>query len=299
MTAGSRTEHPRVPDSIAQAGQKFARFLDAAPKLPLAIIVLSVIAALFAPALAPHDPISGDLAVRQQPPLFAGGSSEFPLGTDRQGRDILTRVIFGSRVSLSVAAMSILWGGVIGSLLGLLAGLWGGWIDSTVMILVDVTMAFPSILIALVLAAALGPSFWITVGVISFIVWARYARLVRGEVLSVKQRDFVSLARIGGNSGIRIAIKHIFPNVFASIMVLSTLQVGWAIVTEGFLSFLGAGIPPPTPSWGGMVAGGRNFMQTSWWISVMPGIAIMVVVLGFNVFGDWLRDALDPRLRQL
>jgi peptide/nickel transport system permease protein len=187
----------------------------------------------------------------------------------------------------------------VGTSLGLLAGYRGGWVDALIMRSVDVMLAFPSILMALILAVTVGPSFWMVVVVLGFILWARYARLVRGEVLAWKQRDFVALARMAGCSALRILLKHLFPNVVNSVVVLSTLQIGWTIVVEASLSFLGAGIPPPAPTWGGMVAEGRKYIDTLWWVSVFPGIAIMLVVLSFNMFGDWLRDMLDPKLRQL
>jgi peptide/nickel transport system permease protein len=271
-----------------------------APKLPSVIVLVSLVVALFAPAIAPHSAIRSNLRVREMPPaLMEGGSVDFILGTDRQGRDVLSRIIVGTRVSISVAALAILFGGFVGMSLGLLAGYRGGWVDAMIMRAVDVMLAFPTILIALILAIIVGPSFWMVVSVLAIILWARYARLVRGEVLSIKQRDFVALARIAGCSSTRIVLIHIFPNVVNSAIVLSTLQVGWVILVEASLSFLGAGIPPPIPTWGGMVAEGRKYLDTLWWVSIFPGIAIMLVVLSFNMFGDWLRDILDPKLSQL
>ena len=205
----------------------------------------------------------------------------------------------GARISLSVAALSIVVGGLVGTSLGLLAGYRGGWVDALIMRLVDLSLAFPSILLALIFAVTIGASFWVVVAVLGFILWARYARLVRGEVLTWKQLDFIALARMAGCSSLRIIATHLLPNVANSVVVLSTLQVGWAIVVEASLSFLGAGIPAPTPTWGGMVAEGRKYVDTLWWVSVFPGAAIMLVVLSFNLFGDWLRDILDPKLRQL
>ena len=274
--------------------------LKRAPKLPTAIVLLSVLVAIFAPVIAPHSAIDSDLRARGIAPVFIeGGSSEYPLGTDRQGRDILSRIIVGTRISLSVAALSILLGGVVGTSLGLLAGYRGGWVDALIMRMVDLSLAFPSILLALIFAVTVGASFWVVVAVLGFILWARYARLVRGEVLTWKQLDFVALARMAGCSSLRIIATHLLPNVANSVVVLSTLQVGWAIVVEASLSFLGAGIPAPAPTWGGMVAEGRKYVETLWWVSVFPGAAIMLVVLSFNLFGDWLRDILDPKLRQL
>jgi peptide/nickel transport system permease protein len=279
---------------------KATRFFSRAPKFPLAVVVLSILIASFAPLLAPFSPSNPDLGVRLQPPVFMeGGTAQHALGTDRQGRDIVSRVIYGTRMSLFVAALSIAFGGVVGTVLGLLAGYFGGWIDAVVMRAVDAMLAFPSIFIALIFVVNVGPSLWVVVGVLALILWSRYARLVRGEVLVWKQRDFIALARVAGCSPIRIMVVHILPNVVNSIIVLSTLQVGWVIIIEAALSFLGAGVPPPTPTWGGMVAGGRHQLDSAWWISVMPGIVIMLVVLAFNLLGDWLRDILDPKLNQL
>jgi peptide/nickel transport system permease protein len=270
------------------------------PKLPTLIVILSVVTAVLAPALAPHSAINPNLLDRRKPPVFLEqGSIQYVLGTDWQGRDILSRIIIGTRISLAVAFVSILVGGLVGTGLGILAGYCGGWVDVVIMRTVDVLLAFPSILIALVFAVTVGPSFWVVVTVLALLIWARYARLVRAEVLVWKQRDFVALARIAGCPATGIIWRHLLPNIANSVIVLSTLQVGWAIVVEASLGFLGAGIPPPTPTWGGMVADGRNYVDTLWWIAVFPGIAIMLVVLAFNLFGDWLRDVLDPKLRQL
>jgi peptide/nickel transport system permease protein len=271
-----------------------------APTIPLLIVLVSVVTAICAPALAPFSAIDPDLRnIRKPPALLENGSFRHALGTDWQGRDMLSRIIVGTRVSLGAAAMCILLGGSVGSALGLLAGYRGGWVDVLIMRTVDVSLAFPSILLALIFAVTVGPSFSVVVVVLAFLVWARYARLVRGEVLSLKQRDFVALARIAGASPGRIMRVHILPNLLSSVVVLSTLQVGWAILVEASLSFLGAGVPPPTPTWGGMISDGRNYVDTLWWISVFPGIAVILVVLAFNLLGDWLRDVLDPKLSQL
>jgi peptide/nickel transport system permease protein len=292
-------ESPITPAAPQTSGKRLA-VLKRAPKISTAVVVLATLVALFAPIIAPHSAVDADLGARGKPPvILADGTWEHVLGTDRQGRDILSRILVGARISLSVAALSILIGGMVGTSLGLLAGYRGGWVDALIMRSVDVMLAFPSILMALILAVTVGASFWMVVVVLGLILWARYARLVRGEVLAWKQRDFVALARMAGSSSLRILLKHLFPNVVNSVVVLSTLQVGWAIVVEASLSFLGAGIPPPTPTWGGMVAEGRKYIETLWWVSVFPGLAIMLVVLSFNVFGDWLRDILDPKLRQL
>ena len=274
--------------------------LRSVPKVPGVILLVIVVMAIFASWIAPHNATRTDLIARELPPAWTEeGSVTNLLGTDRQGRDILSRIIVGSRTSLSIAFLCILLGGLFGTAMGLIAGYRGGWIDALIMRTVDVWLAIPGILIGLILALTLGPGYWMVVMALSVILWARYARLIRGDVLSWKQRDFVALARVAGASSTRIIFVHLLPNVLNSIVVLSTLQVGWAILAIASLSFLGVGVPPPTPSWGGMVSDGRNFIDTLWWMSVFPGIAIMLVVVSFNMLGDWLRDALDPSLRQL
>jgi len=274
--------------------------LRGVPKFPLLIIVLAVFVTIFADLIAPHPPTEIHMRETRKPPFFMqGGDWQFILGTDLLGRDILSRIIKGTQVSLAVAGATILMVGVFGTTLGLSAGFRGGWLDTFIMRTVDVALAFPAILIALVFVVTVGPGFWVVVSVLVLIQWARYARLVRGEVLTWKEREFVALARVAGCSAFRIIRLHILPNVINSVVVLSTLQVGWIIAVEATLSFLGAGVPPPTPTWGGMVADGRNYVRSAWWISMFPGATILVVVLSFNLFGDWLRDALDPKLRQL
>jgi peptide/nickel transport system permease protein len=270
------------------------------PIIALAIIALAVATAVFADVVVPKDPLGIDPSNAQLPPAFtAGGAWEFPLGTDRLGRDILSRIVLGTRLSLGVAATALLIGAGIGTLLGLVAGYRGGWIDAVIMRVGDTFLAFPSILIALVLGVTVGPSFGVVVLVLGLVLWARFARLVRGEVLVWKGRDFVALARVAGAGGAYIVVRHILPNLANTLLVLCTLQVGWAIIVEASLTFLGAGIPPPTPTWGGMIAEGLNHIETAWWISVMPGIAILLVVFAFNVAGDWARDVLDPQLRNV
>ena len=270
------------------------------PMFPLLVVLLAVAAALLADFIAPHGPEELNLAHARQGWVFSEeGSWEFPLGTDALGRDILSRIIKGAQVSMSVAAGTVLLAGSIGTTLGSIAGYFGGWVDTVIMRLVDGWLAFPAILIALVFAVTVGPSVTVVVAVMALILWARYARLVRGEVLSLKERDFIALARVAGGSPLRIMASHLLPNVLNSVIVLSTLQIGWAITVEATLSFLGAGVPPPTPTWGGMVAEGRDLIRSAWWISVFPGAAIGLVVLSFNLIGDRIRDLLDPKLRAL
>jgi len=237
---------------------------------------------------------------RNLPPAWSeGGSTKYLLGTDHLGRDLLTRVIYGARISLIVAVTTLGVGATIGVAAGLVAGWYGRWVDELMMRLVDIKLAIPTILLALVLVLALGQSFTIIVAVIALAIWPRFARNVRGEVLRLKTMDYVSLAKIAGASTPRILLFHILPGVVNTLIVLATLEVGIVILLEATLSFLGAGVPPPTPAWGSMVADGRDRLAVAWWISTMPGLAIMLVVVSLNLFGDWLRDTLDPRLRQL
>ena len=268
--------------------------------IPSVILLLLLLTAIFAPLLAPYSPTEVSLSERLLPPSFAdGGSPDHLLGTDKIGRDILSRVIYGARISLSVSLLVIIITGSIGTVLGIIAGYLGGRTDALLMRITDVSLAFPAILIAIILAVVLGPSFWTVVIAISLLGWAPYARLIRGEALRLREEDFIAQARIIGASPVRIMVRHIFPNIVNPLIVMMTLSVGIVILTEAALSYLGAGIPIETPSWGGMVSDGRNLIDTAWWISTFPGIAIGLVVLSGNFLGDWLRDKLDPKLRQV
>ncbi len=270
------------------------------PLIPMFILAVFIVTGIFAPLIAPHDPERGGLRERNLPPAWEeGGTNKFLLGTDHLGRDMLSRVIFGARISLVVAAVTLGVGMGIGVASGLAAGWYGGWIDEVLMRVVDIKLAIPTILLALVLVLALGQSFMIIVAVLAIAVWPRFARNVRGEVLQLKTMDFVALAKVAGASTPRILFIHIFPGVINTLIVLATLEIGIVILLESTLSFLGAGVPPPTPAWGSMVSDGRDRLAVAWWISTMPGLAIMMTVLSMNLFGDWLRDRLDPRLRQL
>jgi peptide/nickel transport system permease protein len=269
------------------------------PWIAALIIVGLVVAAAGAPLLAPHSPTEQSLPDKLRPPAWQeGGDARYLLGTDTLGRDVLSRLLYGARVSLIVAAAALLAGGVIGLAVGIVSGYVGGRVDSVLMRVVDATLTFPTILIALLLAVSLGQGLRTMVMAIAVILWARFARVVRGEVLTVKGRDFVALAQVRGCSHVRIMAVHIMPNVMNTFMVLLSLHIGFVILVEASLSFLGAGIPPPTPSWGQMVSDGRSHIASAWWLSFPPGLAILLVVLAFNLFGDWLRDWLDPRLRQ-
>ena len=270
------------------------------PWIPLITIGIVVFAAVFAPIIAPYSPTKQTLPDKLLPPAWQEeGTSEHLLGTDILGRDILSRLIHGARVSMIVASTALLSGGVVGGALGIVSGYVGGKVDTLIMRAVDATLAFPTILFALLLAVTMGQGVLTVVLAVTLILWARFARVTRGEVLALKNNDYIALARIHGCSSFRIMAIHIMPNVFNTFMVMLTLHVGLVILTEASLSFLGAGIPPPTPSWGQMVADGRAKVASAWWISIIPGLAITMVVIAFNVFGDWLRDRFDPKLRQL
>lgn len=260
----------------------------------LIILVMAIVPGL----LAPYSPLDiNPIASRQPPAFMAGGSWAHPLGTDEDGRDLLSRIIFGTRTDLSIVAASLLLGGAAGASFGMLAGYAGGWIEAVTMRAVDVSLALPTILLALTVVAVSGPSFWLVVLATAFVLWARFARLLRGEVVVWRERDFITAAKAAGAPDSRILVRHILPNVLNTLIVLSTLQIGWIIILEGSLSFLGAGVPAPTPSWGAMVATGRDTVQISWWVAGIPALMISLTVLASNVLGDWLRDRLDPRLR--
>jgi peptide/nickel transport system permease protein len=265
-----------------------------------AILIALVVTAAFAPYLAPQSPTDGDITQKLIPPFWMErGEGGHPLGTDRFGRDVLSRVIYGSRISLIVSLLAIGLSGTFGTALGLISGYRGGLTDSLLMRFADIGLSLPTILIAVVLVAVSEPSFQNVVLVISLLLWPRFARQIRGETLAVKEQDFVALAVVAGRSNIWIISRHIFPNVVPTLLVISTLQVGYVILLEGTLSFLGVGVPPPNPAWGLMIAEGRGFLATAWWITLFPGLAMLLTVLAVNLMGDWLRDHLDPKLRQV
>jgi peptide/nickel transport system permease protein len=263
------------------------------------VVFVLLLPALLADLLTVHDPLRGVLGDRLIPPAWLEeGTWSHPLGTDKLGRDILTRIIYGARISLTVASLTILIGALVGSFMGLLAGYFGGWIDRIISWLIDTFQSLPAVLLALVVVSVIGPSFVTIVIVIAVTIWASFARLVRGETLSVRETEYVAKARVAGAGAGRILLRHVLPNVANTLIVLATLQVGVVILEESSLSFIGAGIPRPNPSWGVMVADGRDQILTAWWISFFPGLAILLVVLSLNIFGDWLRDFLDPKMRQ-
>ena len=271
------------------------------PILPVVTIVFLLLVGIFAPLISPYTPLDGDLDLRNVEPTWLSENNESPylLGGDHIGRDVLTRIIFGTRISLIVAGTVLFFGTFIGTLLGLLSGYLGGVVDEIIMRLVDFMYAIPFILVVLVAAVLWSPSLMLVIILLSIFTWPPFARQVRAETLSLKQMDYVSLAKICGTSPLRICLRHILPGLFNTVLVMASLQVGSLVVTESVLSFLGVGIPAPAPSWGSMVAEGRNYMSTAWWICLFPGLAILLIVFSMNFLGDWLRDKLDPRLRQL
>ena len=276
-------------------------FLRRYPIVWAIVFTLLVVLAAFAPVIAAHDPIrDADFTRVRNPPIWLeGGAPEFWLGTDQVGRDLWSRLLYGGRASLMVVAVGMTSGMIIGTTLGLAAGFIGGIVDEIIMRLVDAWIALPFIMIALVIKIVLGTSFTIMFLILVLISWVGFVRPVRGEVLSLRERDYVSSARVAGASGLRIAIRHILPGVSSTVIVLATLGAGGLVLAESTLSYLGVGIPQPTPTWGNMIADGRDYLDTAWWISTMPGIAIFLLVLSLNFTGDWLRDRWDPKLRQL
>jgi peptide/nickel transport system permease protein len=286
-----------VVTASAKAGRRArrARWLTAGG---VGFILLLILMALGAPWLAPHDPTRQSLRARLvAPTLEAADGRAHLMGTDHLGRDVLSRMIYGSRVSLLVGFAAVLVGGLVGSALGIIAGFRGGWVDTAIMTVADAQLAFPFILLAIGIIAVLGPSFVTIVVVISLAGWVGYARILRSQVLGLRSREFVDAVHALGGSVLRIIWKHVVPNILSSIVVIATLELGRAIVLEATLSFLGLGIQPPTPSWGGMVQEGREYLDSAWWISTCPGLVLMAATIVVSRTGDWLRDLLDPTLR--
>lgn len=264
----------------------------------LAIVALVIGVALAAPVLAPHDPVDQELIRSLRPPVWAAkGTTENLLGTDQYGRDILSRIIYGARVTLVTAFMASLCAAAFGTALGLMAGYYGGPVDVVVMRIVDIQLAFPLVLLAVTLVAILGASLENLVLALAATGWMTYARVVRGTVLSLKEREFVEAARAVGARGLRIAFVHVLPNVMTPVLILVTLEMARMVLMEASLSYLGLGVPPPAPSWGRMLSESRDYMMVAYWVVLFPGVAIMLTVMGINFLGDGLRDALDPRLR--
>ena len=264
-----------------------------------AVVVVAVLAvALTAPFVSPFDPLGQDLENRLKAPGWQDGTGHVhPLGTDHLGRDILARVIFGARPALLVGVAAVLISGVLGMVTGLLSGYFGGRVDDVLMRLADIQLAFPFILLAIAVIGVLGPSLRNIIIVIGVSSWVVYARVVRGEVLSIREREYVQAAIALGSQHWRVLRHHVLPNTLTPWLVVATLDMARVIVIESALSFLGLGVQPPTPTWGGMLADGRVYLSTAWWLATFPGLAILITVLGINLFGDGLRDTLDPRLK--
>jgi peptide/nickel transport system permease protein len=278
------------------------RWLRELPLLPLLILVPFALAAVFADFIAPYDPMEPVPGAKMfEPPFWMdGGSTATLLGTDFQGRDSLSRLIFGARVSLIVGLMGTVVAGGLGTAFGILSGYIGGWVDQAIMRLTDAWLALPALVFAIFLATVVGPSMWNIVIILGLVYWTRYARVIRGEVLSLREREYVQLAEIAGASRLRVIFRHILPNVLNTAMVLASLTIGVVIIAEASLSFLGVGVPPPEPAWGLMLSEARStLMAGKWWLTVLPGVCILLVVLATQLLGDWLRIRLDPQQRNL
>lgn len=273
------------------------RASDIPALLAAAFLVIIILMALAAPWLAPYDPTFGNLTARLLPPAWMdGGRPDYLLGTDHLGRDELSRIMYGARVSLAVGLGAVAFAGTLGTAVGIIAGYSRGLVDQIIMRIVDAWMAMPSLIFAIFLAAMVGPSAGNVILILGLVYWTRFARLVRGEVLSLRERDFVKLAIVSGASRWRIMLRHMLPNVVNTVLVLGTLTLGVMIVTEASLSFLGVGVPPPEPAWGLMLSEGKApMMSGKWWLTVFPGLGIMLTVLAASVLGDWLRVKLDPK----
>jgi len=276
--------------------RKLAR--DPAAVIGAVIVAVVVVCAVFAPLIARADPNAQDLASTLLPPAWiAGGVHAHPLGTDNLGRDVLARIVWGARVSAIVGISVVAIGGTIGVTAGLLAGYRRGWVDAVIARITDVQLAFPLVLLAVAIVAVVGPGLWTVIAAIGLTSWVQYVRVVRAETLSLREREFVLAANAAGATTTRVIGRHLLPNVASAAIVLGTFEIARAIVLESSLSFLGLGVPPTTPSWGGMLADGRQYLDTAWWTALFPGLAIMIAVMGVNLLGDGLRDALDPATR--
>lgn len=265
-------------------------------QVAVAILLVVAIVGIFGPLIAPHDPAAQNLTERLTPPFWQNGhSAGHILGTDSLGRDVLSRVMYGTRVSLLVGIAATFMSGVIGSVMGMLSGYYRGWLDTILMRLADIQLAFPTILLAMVIVVVLGPSLWFVILVLGFTGWVSYARVIRSEVLSLRSREYVTAARAIGDSDLQIMWRHLRPNVFAPLATIATLQVASMIIAEASLSYLGLGVPPTVPTWGGMLSDGQLYLRTAWWISVFSGSAILLTTLAINIAGDMLRDVADPK----
>jgi peptide/nickel transport system permease protein len=279
---------------------EFFRRLGRFPIYQTILLMPIVIFGIFGPFIWPHDPIAMNLSMALKPPAWInGGSWANLLGTDKFGRDLFSLIIQGARASLIVSVFGVFFSGLIGVALGMIAGYFRGKTDTIIMRLVDIWMSIPPILFVILLSGILGGGLTTIIISIAIVFWTGYARIVRGETLSIMEREYIALAKVTGCSHVRILIKHVFPNLINTIMVMATLQIGAAIMIESAITFLGIGIQPPDTAWGLLISDGRSYMSTAWWIPTFPGLAIMLTILGANSLGDWLRDKFDPRMRQL
>ena len=298
------TSHPPVIRQLAAAWAFVRRW----PVIPGAVIVILILMGAFGPYIAPHDPVIADARSRHVPPVGMEvcvgprckvGSWTNPLGTDHVGRDVLSRIIVGSRISLIVAALSLVVGLIVGTSIGMISGYLGGIFDEIITRIVDIWLALPFLMVALLVVLIFGQSIGVVFLLLAVLSWVGFVRVVRAQTLQLKEMDYVALARIAGASPVRIILRHVLPGVINSAIVIATLNVGNLILAEATLSFLGAGIPPPTPAWGVLISEGREYIGTAWWQTAFPGVGIFMVVMSLNFLGDWARDRFDPRLRQL
>ena len=286
--------------SFTDIPSRFIRFMKRWPVIPAAIMFVIVFGAVFAPLLAPYEPQKGDLRARNIPPVWLdGGDSAHWLGTDNLGRDMYSRMLYGARISLFVAAVAVTFGLLAGTTTGIVAGYYGGMVDEILMRLVDLWSSLPFLLIALIVAVSVGPSLGMVIALLAVSSWSAGSRNIRAEVLSLRGREYVQMSQVMNASDFRIIVRHLLPNVMHVVIVITTLRTGSMIIAEAGLSFLGVGVPASVPTWGLMIAQGQKFLTSTWWMSIMPGVAIFLIVMSFNFLGDWLRDRFDPRLNQL
>lgn len=290
-----------VATAAAAAPQRASRLLrlTRSPQVVVSLVLLATVSlvAIIAPLIAPYDPLSQQLEARLAAPVWAGGAMDHPFGTDQLGRDVLSRLMFGARVSLVIGVMAVLFSGALGIAAGLIGGFYGGLTDEVLLRLGDLRLALPFVLLIISVIAVFGPSFANIIVVLGLTGWVPYARVVRAEVLSMREREFVVAARTIGATDLRLMFRHILPNTFASSIVIGSLELANVIVLESSLSFLGLGVQPPTPSWGNMLGEARDYLLSSIWLATLPGIAISSTAVSVNLIGDWLRDVLDPRIQ--
>jgi peptide/nickel transport system permease protein len=299
-TALESSHPPGDSRRLASSGRGLARIWRLSPLMVVGgvILLLVALACVWAPALAPADPLKTVFSARLRPPLGLGGTPGHLFGTDNLGRDILARVLYGGRISLTLATGAVVLAAISGVVLGMLSGYIGGAVDDVIMRAADIQLSFPVIMLAIAIIAVVGTSEIAIVGVLALSGWVLYARTLRASLLSIRQVEYVEAARALGAGGFRIVVRHILPNTLAPILVIASAQFATMVLLETGLSFLGLGVQPPRPSWGNMLAEGRDYLSNAWWLATVPGLAISLVVLGANLFGDGLRDVLDPRLRQ-